>query len=155
MCFAQSRTEDGRILLALFDSRATPVASAVVTSTTVAPTVGHGASGLISSAGPYSPAPDHSVTIDSLAPPGASLTSDPRSDTPSTHPLTRAISTQAGNAGTSRSPIRIDLYDSCTPNIDLESQIGSGVGAVSTPKGPSTAPIAGDTFAGLGVNPRD
>ena len=68
-----------------------PVASVVVKSTTVAPTVEHGASSLTSSAIPYSPAPHRDITSGLMVASGAVYTVGSHSYVSSTRELSRAI----------------------------------------------------------------
>ena len=99
-----------------------PVASTVVKSTTVAPTVGHGASSLTSSVGPYSSAPQRDIASSRMIASSAIYTVDPCSYVSLTRELSRAIMLPigginlfvgfVGGVDAGDSPGRVDSFDS-------------------------------------------
>src|SRR4051812_16800942 len=85
-----------------------PVATAVVIPTTVAPTVGHGASGLRFAARPYSPIA-RSMAIGRLVATGSIFHSQPSSFVPASTPVVHAVMLPIG---------RINLYVGFTGSSD-------------------------------------
>src|SRR3954451_23846539 len=85
-----------------------PVATAVVIPTTVAPTVGHGASGLRSAARPYSPIA-RSMATGRLVTTGSIFHIQPSSFVPASAPVTHAVMLPIG---------RINLYVGFTGSSD-------------------------------------
>ena len=126
----------------------------MVTTTTVAPTVGHGASGLTSSATPFYPAPEHDIASCVMVPCGAGYAVDPHSYVPSARQLTRVIMLPidrinlfvgfVGGVDLGDSLGRGNPFDSHVQYFDLASAtpIQSGIGPVRAPN-PAAALVAG------------